>query len=198
MHKTVLVWIAVLSAALATGCSSHKARPTPNGAANTAVPSDESQTGGAGQNGANAANAASVANGTAPGVSGPAGGSLDTKTIYFDFDSSQIKPEFTAVIAAHAKYLTGNGSIRVRLEGNTDERGTREYNIGLGERRAQAVRQALMLQGVADAQITTVSYGEERPAVTGHTEEAWSKNRRVEIVYLNSPEQPTGSGPTGQ
>ncbi len=76
-------------------------------------------------------------------------------------------------------------AIRVRLEGNTDERGSREYNIGLGERRAQAVRRALMLQGVADAQITTVSYGEERPAVTGHTEEAWSRNRRVDIVYLN-------------
>ncbi len=92
------------------------------------------------------------------------------RTIYFDFDSSQVKPEFTAVIAAHAKYLTANGSIRVRLEGNTDERGTREYNIGLGERRAQAVRQALMLQGVADAQITTVSWlrrGAGR--VTGHT-----------------------------
>jgi peptidoglycan-associated lipoprotein len=73
----------------------------------------------------------------------------------------------------------------VRLEGNTDERGSREYNIGLGERRAQAVRRALMLQGVADSQITTVSYGEERPAVTGHTEEAWSHNRRVDIVYLN-------------
>jgi peptidoglycan-associated lipoprotein len=73
----------------------------------------------------------------------------------------------------------------VRLEGNTDERGSREYNIGLGERRAQSVRRALTLQGVTDAQITTVSYGEERPAVTGHTEEAWGRNRRVDIVYLN-------------
>jgi len=73
----------------------------------------------------------------------------------------------------------------VRLEGSTDERGSREYNIGLGERRAQAVRRALLLQGVAESQITTVSYGEERPAVTGHSEDAWAKNRRVEIVYLN-------------
>jgi peptidoglycan-associated lipoprotein len=72
----------------------------------------------------------------------------------------------------------------VRVEGNTDERGSREYNIGLGERRAQAVRRALMLQGVSEMQITTVSYGEERPAVTGHTEEAWSRNRRANIVYL--------------
>ena len=194
MHKSVLVWIAVLSVALAAGCSTKKPRSLPNAAGNTAVPTDQSGTAGAaGQNAANAANAAAVANGTAPGVPGPVGGMLDTKTIYFDFDSSQIKPEFTAAVAAHAKYLTANTSIRVRLEGNTDERGTREYNIGLGERRAQAVRQALMVLGVADAQITTVSYGEERPAVTGHAEAAWAKNRRVEIVYLNAPGMPAAA-----
>jgi len=187
MNKSVLVWTAVLITALSSACSSHKAKPTPNAAANTAVPADQSgSTGAADQNAAaNAANAAAVANGTAPGVEGPVGGQLDTKTIYFDFDSSQIKPDYNPILAAHAKYLSSNPSVRVRLEGNTDERGTREYNIGLGERRAQSVRQALMLQGVTDAQITTVSYGEERPAVTGHAEAAWSKNRRVDIVYLN-------------
>jgi peptidoglycan-associated lipoprotein len=188
MYKNAFVWIAVLSVALAAGCSSHKARPTPNAAANSAVPADQSATAGANNPNANAADAAAVANGTAPGVAGPSGGALDSKTVYFDFDSSQIKPEFLTLIAAHAKYLAANSTVRVRLEGNTDERGTREYNIGLGERRAQAVRDALMLQGVADAQITTVSYGEERPAVTGHTEAAWSKNRRVDIVYLNVPQ----------
>lgn len=189
MNRTVLVWIAVLMTALTSACSNHKARPTPNASANTAVPADQSgTTGAADQNAANAANAANtaaVANGSAPGVEGPVGGLLDTKTIYFEFDSSQIKSDYNPILAAHAKYLSSNPSVRVRLEGNTDERGTREYNIGLGERRAQAVRQALMLQGVADAQITTVSYGEERPAVTGHAEAAWSKNRRVDIVYLN-------------
>ena len=105
--------------------------------------------------------------------------------IYFDFDSSEIKGEGTDIVGAHAKYLATNPTARVRLEGHTDDRGSREYNIGLGERRAQAVRRALMLQGVTDSQITTVSYGEERPAVTGHTEAAWSRNRRVEILYLN-------------
>lgn len=186
MQKSLFVWIAVLATALAAGCSSHKARPTPNASANVPpLPSEQSETAGAGQNAANAAGAAAVANGTAPGVEGPTGDLLDTKTIYFDFDSSQIKSDYNPVIAAHAKYLASNPSVRVRLEGNTDERGTREYNIGLGERRAQTVRQALMLQGVTDAQITTVSYGEERPAVTGHVEAAWSKNRRVDIVYLN-------------
>jgi peptidoglycan-associated lipoprotein len=103
--------------------------------------------------------------------------------VYFDYDRAEIRAEFVPVVAAHAKYLNGNASRRVRLEGHSDERGSREYNIGLGERRAQAVRRALMLQGVTEAQITTVSYGEERPAVQGGDESAWSKNRRVELIY---------------
>lgn len=103
--------------------------------------------------------------------------------IYFDYDKADIKSESAALITAHAKYLASNPSRKARLEGNTDERGSREYNIGLGERRAQAVRQALMLQGVSDSQLTTLSYGEERPAVDGHDEAAYAKNRRVEIAY---------------
>lgn len=103
--------------------------------------------------------------------------------IYFDYDRAEIKPEFVAIVTAHAKYLNLNASNKVRLEGHSDERGSREYNIGLGERRAQAVRRALMLQGVTEAQITTVSYGEERPAVQGSDEAAYAKNRRVELVY---------------
>jgi peptidoglycan-associated lipoprotein len=108
----------------------------------------------------------------------------EKNTVYFDYDSNEIKPEYQAVVAAHAAYLAKYPAARVRLEGNTDERGSREYNIGLGERRAQAVRKALTLQGVADSQVTTVSYGEERPAVDGHDEAAYAKNRRVEIVQL--------------
>src|SRR5689334_14166797 len=103
--------------------------------------------------------------------------------IYFDYDRAEIKPEFVAIVTAHAKYLNANNANKVRLEGHSDERGSREYNIGLGERRAQAVRRALMLQGVTEAQITTVSYGEERPAVQGSDEAAYAKNRRVELVY---------------
>lgn len=103
--------------------------------------------------------------------------------VYFDYDSADLKPDSAAIVSAHAKYLSSNGSLKVRLEGHTDQRGSREYNIGLGERRAQSVRQALMLQGVADAQITTLSYGEERPAVAGEDEAAYSKNRRVEFGY---------------
>ena len=103
--------------------------------------------------------------------------------IYFDFDTARIRTEYSEVLAAHARRLGVKSGLSVRLEGHADERGSREYNIGLGESRAQAVRQALMLQGVSATQITTVSYGEERPAVYGGTEEAWERNRRVEIIY---------------
>jgi peptidoglycan-associated lipoprotein len=109
---------------------------------------------------------------------------LSRKVIYFDFDKSEIKPEFAVIVTAAAGNLTANPSLKLKLEGNTDERGTREYNIGLGERRAQAVRRALLLQGVPESQITTVSFGAERPAAEGDDEAAWSKNRRVEVVYL--------------
>jgi peptidoglycan-associated lipoprotein len=103
--------------------------------------------------------------------------------IYFAYDSSEIQQEYLAVVSANAAYLVKYPTAHVRLEGNTDERGSREYNIGLGERRAQVVKRALLAQGVAEAQITTVSYGEERPAVDGHDEAAYAKNRRVDFIY---------------
>jgi peptidoglycan-associated lipoprotein len=184
MHKSVLLWSAVLGVALLSACSGPKTRPTAASGAGTTVPTDQSQTAGADNSSAYGAGTVGPA-ANAAGVAGPSGGQLQNRTLYFDFDSSEIRSDYDALIAAHARYLVANPSTRVRLEGNTDERGSREYNIGLGERRAQAVRRALMLQGVAESQLTTVSYGEERPAVTGHAEEAWSRNRRVEIVYLN-------------
>jgi peptidoglycan-associated lipoprotein len=103
--------------------------------------------------------------------------------IYFDYDKAEIKSEYVSVLSAHAKFLNANVNRKARLEGHTDERGSREYNIGLGERRAQAVRRALLLQGVSEGQTTTISYGEERPAAAGSDEEAYAKNRRVEISY---------------
>ena len=120
-----------------------------------------------------------------PGASGSAtGGPAGTATvIYFDYDRSDIRPEYASLISSHAKYLAGSSGVRIRVEGHTDERGSREYNIALAERRAQAVRRALMLQGAGDAQLTTVSYGEERPAEAGSDESAYEKNRRVELVY---------------
>ncbi|MEO6081358.1 MAG: peptidoglycan-associated lipoprotein Pal [Steroidobacteraceae bacterium] len=103
--------------------------------------------------------------------------------IYFEYDSSLIKPEVLPLLASHARYLNRFRNTVARLEGHTDERGSREYNIGLGERRAQAVRKALELQGVAGTQLGTVSYGEERPAALGSNEGSYSRNRRVEIHY---------------
>lgn len=143
----------------------------------------------AGAEGAGANNPNAAGGGADDEVAGPQAGLLAVRVVYFDFDSAEIKGQGTDVVAVHAKYLAAHSSARVRLEGHTDERGSREYNIGLGERRAQSVRRALLLQGAADAQISTVSYGEERPAVPGHDEAAWAKNRRVEIVYLT--ESPT-------
>jgi peptidoglycan-associated lipoprotein len=115
---------------------------------------------------------------------GPTGELLSKRVVYFDFDKSDIRADSQTVVAAHAAYLAKNPAQKVRLEGHADERGSREYNIGLGERRAQAVRRALLLQGVAEVQLSTVSYGEERPAVAGSDEQAYALNRRVEIVYL--------------
>lgn len=104
-------------------------------------------------------------------------------TVYFEFDSAELSREARSTIERHADFLVSNPDVRVRLEGHTDERGTREYNIGLGERRAQSVAQVLRARGVAGDQFSIVSYGEERPAVAGSNERAWAKNRRVEIVY---------------
>jgi peptidoglycan-associated lipoprotein len=117
------------------------------------------------------------------GGKGLAGAALDNRVIYFEYNQADVLPEFNAVLEAHGAYLAANPAVRLRLEGHADERGSREYNIGLGERRAQTVRQILMLQGVAAVQLSTVSYGEERPAVLGSDEEAWALNRRVELVY---------------
>lgn len=108
--------------------------------------------------------------------------SLTDNIVYFDFDSSSIQPAYQGVVDAYARYLSANPAAKVRLEGHGDERGTREYNVGLGERRANAVQGALSTQGVAGGQISVISYGEERPADPGHSEDAWAKNRRVQII----------------
>ena len=127
----------------------------------------------------------SAAGASENGVPGPQGELLSRRIVYFEFDRAEIRAADAPLVAAHAAYLAGNPGVRIRLEGHTDERGTREYNIGLGERRGQAVRRALALQGACEAQLATVSFGEERPAAAGEDETAYSQNRRVEILYLN-------------
>jgi len=111
------------------------------------------------------------------------GGVLENRVIYFAFNQSDVDSEYLEILNAHGEYLAANASVSIRLDGHTDERGSREYNIGLGEQRAQSVREVLLLQGVPAEQMATVSYGEERPATLGGEEEAWSLNRRVELVY---------------
>ena len=105
------------------------------------------------------------------------------RLIYFDYDSFVIKPEFQPLVEAHARFLRANPARRIAIEGHTDERGGREYNLALGQKRAEAVRRSLGLLGVADSQAEAVSFGEEKPAAPGSDEAAWVKNRRAEITY---------------
>jgi peptidoglycan-associated lipoprotein len=108
---------------------------------------------------------------------------LSKRIVYFDFDKFNIKPEFQDLISAHASFLKKYPGAHITLQGNADERGSREYNMALGQRRADSVRQAMSVLGVKPEQIETISYGEEKPAVEGHDESAWKMNRRTVIVY---------------
>jgi peptidoglycan-associated lipoprotein len=108
---------------------------------------------------------------------------LSKRAIYFDFDSFVVKDEYRPIIEAHARYLIANKGRKVVLQGNTDERGTREYNLALGQKRAEAVRKALMSLGVPDAQLEAVSFGKEKPKATGSDDAAYAENRRTDIAY---------------
>ncbi len=163
--------IAVLGALLA-GCSATPV-PDPDPTDTTYGSDSGAETSGAGVDG--------VGDGEYFGDPAEALGTV----IYFDFDSSEVRAQDQDLVAGHAIALNDNSYANVRLEGHADERGSREYNIGLGERRAQAVRQMLMIQGVNASQIQTVSFGEERPEAMGSSESDYAQNRRVEIRYTN-------------
>jgi len=124
--------------------------------------------------------------GNATEMTGGQADALSKRVIYFEFDSSEVSSEARDIISAHAQNLSQNGKLSVVLEGHADERGTREYNIALGERRAKAVKQLFVVQGVQSSQIQVISFGEERPAASGHDESAWGLNRRVELLYSGS------------
>jgi peptidoglycan-associated lipoprotein len=168
MTVTTRVLVTLLLCTAAVACSKKVKEAPPTGAITPTTPVPE--TGSA-----------------VPGAYGP--GDLDTdaclrtRVVYFDYDQDALKPEFQAAMACHAKYLRDRPSARISLEGNTDERGSREYNLGLGERRGNSVSSALQANGGSGSQVTVVSYGEERPTCTQSSEDCWSKNRRVEIVY---------------
>ncbi|HEY5612830.1 MAG TPA: peptidoglycan-associated lipoprotein Pal [Lysobacter sp.] len=123
----------------------------------------------------------------APGAYGPndldSDACLRQRVVYFDLDQDALRPEFQSIVACHAKYLRDRPSSRMKLEGNADERGSREYNLGLGERRGNAVSSAIQANGGSGSQINVSSYGEERPVCTDSNEDCWAKNRRVEIIY---------------
>ncbi len=108
---------------------------------------------------------------------------LSKRSVYFDFDSFSIKEDFKSVVEAHGKFLAGNPERKVIIQGNTDERGGSEYNLALGQKRAEAVRRALSLAGARDSQMEAVSFGKEKPKASGNSEEAWAQNRRADIVY---------------
>lgn len=191
MNRRILTALVSVGLLLA-GCSSNKPRPDAPAVAETPAQSSgpttnpvPSNRGTQGQNQNSGVATVSVDGGASGGAVAPGGALGSQRVIYFDLDSSEIRNEYIDVIAAHGRFLASNATVRVRLEGHSDERGSREYNIALAERRAQAVKRALALQGVQDSQIATVSYGEERPAAVGSDDNAWSKNRRVEIVVIN-------------
>jgi peptidoglycan-associated lipoprotein len=121
-----------------------------------------------------------------PGSSAPSGPGMKTsapgKSIYFDYDRDELKPEYKALVQDYARYLRENPKVHVRIEGNADERGSREYNVALGQRRAEAVMKALGLLGVPASRMEAISYGEEKPRLTGHDEASWAENRRDDFV----------------
>ena len=175
--------VAIIAAALA-GCST-----TPT----TEAPVEDRGTAGATAPGAGGAETGGAQSGGVTGsqLGGAQGAAalrdpnsiLSKRSIYFDCDSFVVKDEFKPLVEAHARYLQQNSNARMTIQGNTDERGSREYNIALGQKRADAVKRMMLLLGARDNQIETVSFGEERPKNSGHDESAWAENRRDDIVY---------------
>jgi peptidoglycan-associated lipoprotein len=107
------------------------------------------------------------------------------RSVYFDFDMALVKPAFRSVVERHGKYLTSNPKLAIKIEGNTDERGSAEYNLALGQKRAEAVRQALKIDGVKETQMEAISWGSQRPKAADHDESAWAQNRRADLQYPN-------------
>ena len=172
--------LALALGALFAGCSSTKLDEPPVESRN--VPADGTAAGagtGAGGSGTAQSNVATVD--LSKQGAGAADGLLSQRVVYFDFDSFVVKDEYRPMLEAHAKVLSANRSKRMMLEGHTDERGGREYNLALGQKRAEAVARSLALLGASESQIEAVSFGEERPAVEGHDEAAWARNRRAEV-----------------
>ena len=176
MTKTAIL---IALAVLAAGCASKETRQEPS-------VTDRSTT--SPSTGSTAAPSPSTrpTTPTAPVAGDPLrdpNNALSKRSVFFDYDSNAVKDEYRGLVQAHARYLTDKRDSRVRIEGNCDERGSREYNLALGQRRAEAVKKVMTVLGVADGRIETVSYGEEKPVADGHDEQAWAQNRRADIRY---------------
>jgi peptidoglycan-associated lipoprotein len=168
MRITNLLAVLVSSALLLSACSSVKL--------------DESKPPVEDRTGTNSRDVSTITTGSVDALNDPKG-ILAKRSIYFDLDSYTVKDEFKPVVEAHARYLSANKARKIVIQGNTDERGGREYNLALGQKRAEAVRRSLSLLGVSDNQMEAVSFGKEKPKAQGSDEEAWAENRRADIVY---------------
>jgi peptidoglycan-associated lipoprotein len=180
MKRTVVIpaLFAALSAVVLSGCSSTPSGPEQTGAAVENRSSDDN----------NAAKVATVDN--AGGLDAAALAALhdpknilSKRSVYFDFDRFDIKTEYKDLVGAHAKFISEHKAAKVLIQGNTDERGSREYNLALGQKRADAVKKGLALLGAKEEQLESVSLGEEKPKAEGHDEAAWAENRRSDILY---------------
>jgi peptidoglycan-associated lipoprotein len=180
------LFVAAAFVALLAGCQS---QPTTQ----TAAPVEDrtaaagTTPGGASTAGAGTGSVAGSQQGTRPGATGnplrDPSSVLSKRVVYFDFDSFAVRDEFRPLIEAHGRYLAQNRNARMTIQGNTDERGSREYNIALGQKRADAVKRMMTLLGAQDSQIETVSFGKEKPKNAGHDEASWAENRRDDILY---------------
>jgi peptidoglycan-associated lipoprotein len=176
--KHLLSCTAAAAAALLVACSSTPVNPpapvvtaTPKPAAPATTPAPGADTGAAAQRA------------TVPEYLDPTSAISTKRSVYFDFDDFTIKNEYTDVVATHGKYLGPQPALHIRIEGNADERGSAEYNLALGQKRAEAVLRALKVYGVKDSQMEPVSFGSEKPKAAGHDEAAWAQNRRADLVY---------------
>ena len=173
--------ISALFASLLAACST---TPTTDSGAPVEDRNVGAGTSGAATSGTTTGNVAGTASGSQSNRLRDPNSILSKRSVYFEFDSYAVKDDFKPLIDAHARYLQGDKGGRMTIQGNTDERASREYNIALGQRRADAVKKMMMLLGATDSQIETVSFGKEKPRREGHDEASWAENRRVDIVYF--------------
>ena len=176
-------FVAVMAVAIVTALAGCSTQPT--------APVDDKST--TGTPAAGTTPGATTSGTTPGGVTGTPGGMsplkdpnniLSKRSVYFEFDSFVVEDKYKSLIDAHARYMAANRSAKVTLQGNTDERGSREYNIALGQKRADAVKRAMTLMGVQEIAVETVSFGKEKPRREGHDEGSWAENRRVDILYF--------------